>query len=344
MNELRRDPMSGRWAIIEHRNKIDFKTLLGPKHHTRKATHESCSFCAGHEAETPPEIFAVRPEHKPANSPNWRVRVIPDQDPVLESHGAMDDHGYGIYDVLNGIGVHEVLIEHPQHSTAIQDFSSEHMQQVLEVMQKRIIEIKKDVRFRYVLIHKNYGEASGATLKHAHSHILATPVTPRVVKTELDQARDYFAYKERCIYCDMVNLELEKKDRNIVEDAIFLALAPFASRHPFEIWILPERHETFFEQNTNLAQLAQVIITIMAKIYRLLNNPDYIITLHNGPNTTAAYRRGYWKTIHFDYHWHLEIVPRLYSYTSFELGSGFSINPVAPEIAANILHKEKLNV
>lgn len=340
MNELRRDPMSGRWAIIVKQEKIDFATLLSDSH--KIGNDKDCPFCEGNEARVPPEIFALRAPNSAPDTPGWRVRVIPDPHPILETRGAMDDRGYGIYDVLNGIGVHELIIEHPHHAKNFPDFSPEHMQHVIEVMQHRIVEIKKDVRFRYVLIHKNYGEASAATLEHAHSHLLATPVTPRRVKTELDYARDYFEYKERCIYCDLVYMELGKKERIIIEDGDFLALTPFASRRPFEIWLLPENHETFFEQNHNQKQLAQLLITVMGKIYTLLRNPDYIISLHNGPNISAAARRGYWKTIHKDYHWHIEIVPRLHSLTSFELGSGFSINPVAPEVAAKVLREERL--
>lgn len=342
MNELRRNPMSGRWTIIEHRDKIDYKTLLSRKRKNQKNQIANCPYCEKNVSKLNPEIYETQSGNSQNGGPVWPVQIIPDTDPVLKPRGTMDDRGYGIYDVLNGIGVHEILIEHPEHSTNYPDFSVEHMKHLIEIKQKRILDIKKDVRFRYVLILKTYGGISAVTSEHAHSHILATPITPSMVKSELDFAKEYYAYKERCIYCDMVNMELDKRERIIVEDGNFLAIAPFASRRPFEIWILPEKHETFFEQNPNQTQLAQILITIMSKIYSLLKNPDYIITLHNGPNTTAAFKRGYWKTIHQDYHWHIEIVPRLHSRTSFEIGSGFSINPVAPELAARILREEKL--
>ncbi len=342
MNELRRDPMNGRWTIVEHREKIDFKTLLGSRRPRQEQDPKTCPFCEGNESNTPPEIFALRKPGLPPNSPGWEVRVIPDRDPVLQPQGPLNNHGYGIYDVFNGVGIHEILIEHSRHFTNIPDFSQEHMQRVLEVMQSRVIELKKDTRFRYVLIHKNYGEAAGTTLEHAYSHILATPVTPPWVRTELANAKEYYEFKERCIYCDMINMELEKNERIVLEDGNFLAVTPFAAHRPFEIWILPERHETFFEQNQNLSALAETMIGVMTKTHRLLNNPDYIITFHNGPNTAVSYQRGYWKTIKDDFHWHIEIVPNLHSYSSFEMGSGFSINPVPPEIAAKILQEEKL--
>jgi UDPglucose--hexose-1-phosphate uridylyltransferase len=210
-------------------------------------------------------------------------------------------------------------------------------------MQKRMIKLKEDIRFRYVLIHKNFGDSSAALVEHAHSHILATPVTPRRVKTELDFAKNHYKFKERCIYCDMIYMELNKDERIFIEDGEFIAITPYASHRPFEIWILPQKHETFFEQNTNQQQLAETIITTMSKVFKLLKNPDYLITLHNGPNTQTAFKRGYWRTINKDYHWHIEIMPRLHSQTSFELGSGFSINPISPEKAAKILREENLN-
>ena len=345
MNELRRDPISGRWTIVEYKKHVDFRTLLGSgKRKRRPQDPHTCPFCGGNESMTPPEVFALRKPGAPPNSPGWQVRVVPDRDPVLQPRGPLNNHGYGLYDVFNGVGVHEILIEHPEHFANIQDFSIEHMQRVLEVMQLRTVELKKDLRFRYVLIHKNYGEAMGTTLEHAYSHILASPITPPLVRVELSNAKDYYEFKERCIYCDVVQLELEKRERIIYEDGHFLAIAPFASQRPFEIWILPERHETFFEQNQNLAYLAEIMIRIMGKIHRLLKDPDYIITFHNGPNTAVSHQRGYWKTITKDFHWHIEIVPTLHSFTSFELGSGFAINPVPPELATKILTEEKLPV
>ncbi|MCD6165526.1 galactose-1-phosphate uridylyltransferase, partial [bacterium] len=142
------------------------------------------------------------------------------------------------------------------------------------------------------------------------------------------------------IFCDVVRQELEQKERIVAEDGNFLAFTPFASRRPFEVWMLPEKHETFFEQNSNQGALASMLITVMGKIRQMLKNPDYIITLHSGPNINVSRRRGYWKTLKSDFHWHLEVVPLLRSYTSFELGSGFPINSVPPEIAARVLREE----
>ncbi len=339
MNQLRRDPVTGRWSIIlSEEFKLNDLTDNFPA--TRQSP-EICPFCEGNEDLTPPEIYALRPPDSKPNTPGWQVRVIPDRYPILESHGDVDNRAVGMYDMLNGVGKHEILVEHPQHDIQIPDFSPEHFVRVLKTMQFRIRELKKDPRFRYVLIHKNYGEASGNTLRHAYSQILATPITPRRMRDELVNARDYFAYKERCVFCDIVSQELESGERVVLNDGHFLAFEPFATGRPFETWIIPQQHETFFEDNTRLEALAQVLITVFRRIRDVLNNPHYILSLHNGPNISVAVKRRYWKTLKKDFHWHFEIVPRLRNRNSFELGSGIPVNPVSPEKAAAIL-REKL--
>jgi len=339
MNELRRDPVSGRWTIVLTGEDVKIEDLLSVSHPAAKQPNETCPFCEGNESLTPPEIFAIRQPDSRSNSPGWKIRVIPDRNPILQKHGDIDNRAVGIYDVLNGIGAHEILIEHPHHNTNIPEFSVDHMADVLKTMQFRIKELKQDPRFRYVLVHKNYGEATGNTLRHAYSQILATPITPRRIRDELLNAKEYYSYKERCVYCDIVNEEIHREKRIVLDDGKFLVFESFAAGRSFETWIVPRLHETFFEMNTELPALAEILITIMSKIKKLLNDPSYLITLHNGPNIAVSAKRGYWKTLKHDFHWHFEIVPRLRNRSSFELGSGIPINPVAPEVAAQLLRE-----
>lgn len=339
MNELRRDPVSGRWTIVLIGEEVKIEDLLSVSRSEIKQSGETCPFCEGNEHATPPEIFAIRSPDSYPNSPGWKIRVIPDQNPILQRHGDIDNRAEGMYDVLNGIGAHEILIEHPHHNINIPEFSTDHMVDILKTMQFRIKELKKDPRFRYVLIHKNYGEATGNTLRHAYSQILATPITPRRIHDELFNAKEYFGYKERCVFCDIVEEEVQRQKRVVLDDGKFVVFEPFASGRPFETWIVPREHETFFENNENLRPLGETFITIMTKIKKLLDDPSYLITLHNGPNISVSVKRGYWKTLKQDFHWHFEIVPRLRSRSSFELGSGIPINPVAPEVAAQMLRE-----
>ncbi|MFQ5822729.1 MAG: DUF4931 domain-containing protein [bacterium] len=346
VNQLRRDPITGRWTIIIQEN-YDLQQLISnkqPRERTSANKNMShCQFCEGYESETPPEIFSIRHNKSPKDEPGWSVRVIPDQHPFLQIYGNLNNRGVGMYDVLDGIGAHELVIETPTHFSRIPDLDVKLIQDVLSVYRERILDLKRDERFRYVLLHKNYGEGSIETVNHLHSHIIATPITPTRVKTELMNAMDYFHYKERCIFCDVINQELTDVERIIIQNDKYLVFAPFASRAPFEVWILPKKHETFFEWNADYSPLASALKDILLKISTTLNDPNYVMVLHSGPNISAGKLRGYWKTLERDYHWHIEITPRFRGYTSFDVGSGFQINLVPPERAAEILRDETIN-
>ncbi|MFQ6113199.1 MAG: DUF4931 domain-containing protein [bacterium] len=346
VNQLRRDPITGRWTIIIQDN-YDIQKLVPNKLHRHRVSENKrqsqCQFCEGFESETPPEIFSIRPDSSPKNEPGWSVRVIPDQHPILQIYGDLNNRGVGMYDVLDGIGAHELVIETPNHFSRISDMEVNHIKDVLSVYRERILDLKRDERFRYVLLHKNYGEGNVETVNHSHSHIIATPITPTRVKTELMNAMDYYQYKERCIFCDVINQELTDKERVIVQNEQYVALAPFSSRSPFEVWILPKKHETFFEWNVEHSVLASVLKDILFKISTVLNDPNYVMVLHSGPNISAGRLRGYWKTLERDYHWHIEITPRFRGYTSFDVGSGFQINVVPPERAAAIIREGTIN-
>ncbi len=344
INQFRRNPITGQWSIIVH-GEYDLTELITNKKSRKNAIGEQrslhCHFCTGYETETPPEIYSIRNNSSTKNEPGWSVRVIPDKQPFLQIHGDLNNRGVGLYDILDGIGAHELVVESPKHDLQLINMDIKEIEVVLSVYRERILDLKKDTRFRYVLIHKNYGEGKKDVVNHSHSHIIATPITPTRVKTELIQAMEHFKYKERCIFCDIINQELSDNNRIILQNDKFIAIAPFASRSPFEVWILPKQHETFFEWNTEHAPLASMVKDILQKINVTLINPNYVMVLHSGPNLSTGKLRGYWKTIERDYHWHIEITPRFRGFTSFDVGSGFHINVVSPENAAKILRLEK---
>lgn len=335
INQLRRDPITGRWAIILN-DDFDLHDLIAKTPKIKNKAH-ACPFCENNESMTPAEIMALRNPGSSPNGPGWRVRVIPDRHPVLQIYGDINNRGVGVYDVLDGIGAHEIVIETPFHNQSVIDLSEAQMQEVLETFQARILDLKKDERFRYILVHKNTGEAVGETVNHCYSFIIGSPVTPKRVKDELVNSREYFQFKERCLFCDIIRQEATMKERLVLEDGVFFAYAPFASRRPFELWIGPQRHETFFEQSTEMRMLSKMLKALFARFFKLLKNPDYILAIHSGPNLQAGKRRGYWQTLERDFHWHIEITPRLEIDTSLEVGSGFPVNPVPPEKAAELL-------
>ena len=337
INQLRRDPIKGRWTIILM-DQFDIDNLIVPNRRS-KSKVTNCQFCEGNEKLTPPEIMALRNEGYKANENGWRIRVIPDKNPVLQIYGDINNRGVGVYDVLDGIGAHEIVIETPRHNETIVDLNEDQITEVFWTYKERILDLKEDSRFRYILVHKNYGEAVGPTSNHSYSFVIGLPITPKRVKDELINSREYYNYKERCIFCDIIRQELSDNERVVLEDGMFVAFTPFASMRPFEILILPQKHETFFELTSDLRPLAKFIKEILSKFYRLLHEPDYIMAIHSGPNLKAGRRRGYWQSLEKDYHWHIEIMPRLRTYSSFEASSGFPINSVPPEKAASLLRE-----
>jgi len=338
--ELRKDPIIGRWVIIatERAKRPDqfSPPSAGP-------AEGECPFCEGNENHTPPEIFAIRCSGSAKDKPGWQVRVVPSIRPILRIEGELDRRGYGIYDLMNGIGAHEVVIETPKHINNIADLSIEQIDKVLGLYIHRIVDLGNDKRFKYVLVFKNYGwAAGGGRIKHSRSQLIATPATPKRVKEELVGAKRYFDYHERCVFCDLVRQELEMKDRLIIDIDGFIAVAPFASRFPFEIWILPKKHSCDFVKlsNEHRRDLANILKVVLSKLKAGLHDPPFNFIIH-----TAPFRRpksGYWRTIEEDYHWHIEIMPRLTRVAGFEWGSGFYICPLPPENAAKFLSEIKV--
>jgi UDPglucose--hexose-1-phosphate uridylyltransferase len=329
MPELRKDPVVGRWVIISTeraRRPSDFAGEPVRPHST------DCVFCPGHEDKTPPEILAGRPPDSRANTPGWTHRVVPNKFPALRIEGDLDPTGEGPFDRMTGVGAHEVVIETPEHTGSLAAMPVESLAEVLLAFRERMMDLKKDSRFQYILIFKNHGEAAGASLEHPHSQLIATPIIPIMVSEELKGAAEYYGMKERCVWCDVVRQERRDRRRVIMEASGFVALAPFAPRFPFETWILPTRHRSAFEETgiEELRGLAEVLGGFLRRLDRVLQRPPYNFMLH-----TAPLRDG--PLDHF--HWHLEIIPKLTNVAGYEWGSGFFINPTPPEDAAAALRE-----
>jgi len=292
----------------------------------------SCAFCAGHEDKTPPEIIAGRPPGSPANGPGWSYRVVANKWPALRIEGSLDASAEGLYDRMEGIGAHEVVVETPDHQATLASLPIDAVADVLLAYRERVLDLKKDGRFQYILVFKNHGEAAGASLEHPHSQLIATPIIPIMVEEELSGSAAYYARKERCVWCDIVRQERRDRRRLILDRDGFVALAPFAPRFPFETWILPDRHRSAFEESgiDDLRNLAGALQDFLRRMNRLLNDPPFNFMLHTAPLYESSLD-------HF--HWHLEVIPKLTRVAGFEWGSGFFINAVSPEEAASGLRE-----
>jgi len=240
MPELRRDPVVGRWVIIDvdqSKGPLDF-----PKDDNTPIRQAICPFCPGREHQTPPEVDAVRPPKSVANTPGWQVRTVPNKFPVLISEGFLQKEGIGIYDEMTGLGAHEVLIEGPDHDKGLTELTKEEMQAVISQYQGRFRKLSQDSRFKYVVIFKNFGSSAGATVEHTHSQLIALPMVPKTVLEELKGAEHYHQFRGSCVFCDIISQEYQDKERIVAENSSFLAFCPYAPRYAFETWIIPKGH------------------------------------------------------------------------------------------------------
>ncbi len=333
MPELRKDPITGRWVIIStdrQKRPNDFRveraSLLGG---------DTCPFCVGREDMTPPEVLAFRQDGHMPNGPGWDLRVVPNKFPALQVEGSLDREGEGLFDRMNGIGAHEVIIENPDHAKTLATMSEMEIERVLWAFRERILDLKRDTRFRFILVFKNHGAAAGATLEHSHSQLIALPIVPDFVREEIEGAKRHYLMKERCVFCDIIRQEVSVGRRVIHENADVVALAPYAPRFPFETWLLPRSHGARFEEAPRPAyeSLARMLRTVLQRMNRALENPAYNLVIHSAPFSEQGSEF---------YHWHVELLPKVTRTAGFESGTGFYINPTSPEEAAQVLRNARV--
>lgn len=333
MPDLRKDPITGRWVIISTdrgKRPSDFV-----RESVQMKGNSACPFCPGNEARTPPEILAYGRNGSGRDTSGWTVRVVPNKFPALGIEGNLDRQGEGLFDRMNGIGAHEVIIETPDHQHTLASLPEKSVEEVLWAYRDRVLDLKNDKRFRYILLFKNHGEAAGASLEHTHSQLIALPIVPKRVREEVDSSKRYFDVKERCIFCDVIRQEMETGTRLILGNDQFIALAPYAPRFPFETWILPRQHSSSFENQPGsvYASLAKLFREFLARLDSVLNHPAYNYVIHTSPIG---------EEINDHYHWHVEMMPKLTRVAGFEWGTGFYINPTPPEEAARFLREAQL--
>jgi UDPglucose--hexose-1-phosphate uridylyltransferase len=330
----------GRWVIIAPERARRPEQFTWPKQERQPSP---CVFCGGQEYRDPTEIYAVRSHGTAKNTPGWQVRVLPNKFPVLRIEGKLVREGVGMFDMMSGVGAHEVIVETPDHDAELADLPEAHIAHVLRAYRERMSDLAGDNRFKYVLIFKNQGYQAGATLAHAHSQLIATPVTPKRVKEELTGAQRYYEFKRRCVFCDIIKQETRvTPERLVLDSETFIVISPFAARMPYETWIIPKQHNCDFVSinESELHGLAHALKQTLMRVRRALNDPPLNFLIHTAPFRRP--RAGYWTSIQHDYHWHLEIIPRMTRPAGFEEGSGFYINPVPPEEAAETLVGTKI--
>lgn len=336
MPELRQDPTTKEWVIIAtERAKRPHDFIISKKKDLSPFV-ASCPFCPGNESETPPEVLAYPGSNGEANAPDWDVRVTPNKYPALIHRGSIERKGKDkFFRKMDGVGFHEVIIESPYHNRLIPLMEDKEVEKILLAYQERYNALKKDPVIKLIIIFKNHGESAGTSLEHPHSQLVATPIIPMYIRRKYEVATNYYDDTGRCIYCDMVEEELKSGERIVMEVDKFVVLHPFASRSPFETWIAPKRHLSSFGKISpeDIETLARVLKTVLLKIYKSLNDPDFNYVIHTAPvdDENKSY-----------YLWHIQILPRFTTVAGFELGSGIYINTALPEETAEFMRNIKI--
>jgi len=329
--EWRKDPLVKRWVVIateRGKRPTDYRVPRDEKKGGR------CPLCPGHEGDTPPEVLAFRHGGTAPDTPGWWIRVVPNKFPAVRPEAQAGVRRHGVYEVMDGLGAHEVVVESPGHIANLDAVDERQLEEVIWAWQHRSLELRRDPRLKYIQIFKNFGQTAGASLEHTHSQILAMPMVPVDVEEEMEGFKNYARSVGRCILCDVVAQEVSERQRVVLETGAFVSFAPYASRFPFETWIVPREHQDDFAmiREEQVRDLARVLRSTLLRLSRVLNNPPFNMVLHtapvNEPDTAG-------------YHWHLEIMPRLTIMAGFELGTGFYINPTPPELAAQVLREEE---
>lgn len=344
MSELRQNPANLIWTVIASERSKRPHDFVIRQDEKQDAKGAKCPFCPGNEEMTPPEVLALGREDDRPNTPGWQVRVVPNKFPALsqdaeplspDSEGGVEKDR--LYPHMPGIGAHEVVIESPDHDTPFGKHSQEQMVNIIRAIMLRAEELREDRRLVYFQLFKNQGRAGGASLEHVHCQIIATPFIPAVVDEELRIARDYHEDYGECVYCDILRSELAA-DRRVVEAQDgFVTIAPYASRFPYELWIIPRAHSDSFTDmdRSQVESLARVLRHTFRRLELAFTFLPYNLILHTSP--WAIRYRAY-------YHWHIEVLPRLTTIAGFELGTGYYINPTAPELAASTLRNTEIDI
>ena len=326
MPEIRSNPVTGDWVIIAT------ERARRPEEFTQKAAKPAlpsfapeCPFCLGNESKTPAEQFRV-----PAPDGGWLVRAVPNRFAALTPEGTAERHANGFRTCLDGVGLHEVIIESPAHDVAMARLPVPHLERVLQAYRHRLRAFYKDRRIEHVILFKNHGEAAGTSLIHPHSQIVGMPVLPSQLRARLEQAMQHWGDVGECLYCRTLHEELRDGARVVAENASFAAFVPYAALSPFHVWVFPKHHGACFGDATDahLTDLARVLHEVLLRLHVGLADPDYNFVIRSLSPQESALKY---------FHWYISLVPRVTKAAGFELGTGMFINTALPERSAEFL-------
>ena len=336
MLEFRRDIILDEWVIISDERAKRPKIFKEEKIKVEPKITAVCPFDNGNEFMTPPEIMRMDQSGKiVGTNSEWQIRVVPNKFPVLKPDAALSTKRIGIYDVMGGFGIHEVIINSPDHLVNLSQLNEFNIKIIIETYVRRIKVIKKDSRIESVVIMLNQGKEAGASLEHTHSQIFAIPFISPVLERELHGTRRYYKNHKCCAMCDILDFEIGENKRKIFENNDFLIIEPFASRNPFETWIVPKKHHSNFEtiNDEETSSFAECLKILVDFFHYELNNSQFNYYIHTGPLHIDS---------NYHYHWHFELIPKLQIKAGFEIATGIDICIATPEYTAEFMKNSAL--
>ena len=329
MPELRQEPVTGNWVVIAT-DRAKRPESFSQSQKEENSCDIVCPFCYENEQMTPPEVMAYRPPETEPNTPGWKLRVVPNKFPAFVQEPKTAGTQSGFYRSIPSIGFHEVIISSPDHDRNMALLSNKELVTVISAYKDRYTQLKKEPGVEYILIIANHGRKAGASIEHPHAQLFAGPMIPAKICEELAGSLNYYRANDRCIFCDIIREELGSKLRVVLDTKHFIAFCPYASRLPFETWVVPKKHSSHFEKISpqEINNLASAMRLVLKKLHKGLNDPAYNFFIHTSPCRSASLAH---------YHWHLEILPKLNIQAGFEIGSGIMINITRPEDTAAFL-------
>ncbi len=328
MSKIRQDPTTEEWVIVaKERAKRPNEFVRRQPKRELPAFSSSCPFCPGNESMTAQQSLLYQKQE----GNGWQVRGFANKFAALSPGGRTTrDMQEGFFSEMKGVGVHEVIVETPLHNESLALMAEDEILKVLNAYHERYNKLSQQTFAKLVVIFKNHGPAAGTSLEHSHSQLVVTPVVPKHVRLRHEVAMRYYDKNGRCLYSDLIRHELRSGKRIVMDTGNFIAFHPFASRRPFETWILPKKQQASFGSITDedLENLAHILRINLIKLYRGLNDPDFNYIIDTAPVSDEN---------ELYYMWHIRIIPRLTKIAGFEIGSGIYINTAVPEETAQFM-------
>ena len=324
MNELRKDPTRGQWVLI--------------RPEPPAGDGSECPYCPGAEAASGPEIAAYRKDGSAPNTPGWMVRVVAERDPYFRIEDELVREGVGMFDMITPRGASELIVESPRHDDTLATMDPEQLEDVLWMYRDRLLDLKRDSQIRDILVSRRH-KKPGVSHHHPYSRVTAIPIVFDEKRRELREVREYYQYKRRCLYCDLLRQEVTARERVVRLTKSFACIVPYAARGPLETWILPRRHGWSYEDALTAEtapELAGLLSHYFGALARSFDDPGYELVLYTAPNVRSRILLGEWATIRDDYHWHIEVV--VHPESANRVG-GILINQMLPEESARGLRE-----